>query len=632
MYIQDFFQGVSFDSYKYFGAHPLASDQTDSEGFVYRVFAPNAKGVLLCGDFNNWDRIMMDREDTGVWTLEVPNARAGDLYKYKILQEDGREVFRADPYGFRMETPPRTASKTHLLGQDFTWSDEAWMAKRDKGFDQPVNIYELHFGSWRTRKEIYERWYNYRDLPELLIPYLKEHGFTHVELMPLAEHALYRSWGYQVSGFFAVTSRYGSPEDLMYFVNEMHKADIGVIMDFVPVHFITDDFSLKQFDGTALYEYDSHDLELSEWGTANFNLRKHETQSFLQSNANFWLEEFHMDGLRYDAISNAIYWQGNATQGVNEGALYFLRKINQGLNARHAGVMLIAEDSSSFPRVTGDPEFSGLGFDYKWDLGWMHDTLDFMKLHPDQRHRHYHEISFSMMYFYSENYILPFSHDEVVHGKATISQRMWGLYADKFRQLRTLYMYMFTYPGKKLNFMGNELAHFREWDEDKEMDWFLLDYPMHAQFSDYFKTVSKLYTENPVYYSAEMRPQGFRWLNVSSEDLLVYAYERISADGKDKHIVVLNMSGVHHGALPVGYDKPVLVEEVLNTDSLDWGGGGEVNEGVIASSEEEFRGSPHSFRIKLSHFAGAVFRVLDPDEESEDATQRRDDKGDSKKQ
>lgn len=623
MHVQQFFQGTGFDSYRYFGAQPLSEDNDDG-GFIFRVYAPNARGVVLHGDFNNWAGVMMERLDSGVWIGEVPEARAGDLYKYKIMQEDGREVYRADPFGYRMEMPPRTASKTHLLGQGFEWTDDEWMASRTDGMDQPVNVYELHLGSWRMRDNIHERWYNYREIAELLIPYVKDHGFTHVEVMPLAEHALYASWGYQVSGFYAVTARYGTPEDLMYFINEMHRAGIGVIMDFVPIHFITDDFSLKRFDGTALYEYDAHDIEISEWGTANFNLRKHETQSFLQSNANFWLKEFHIDGLRYDAISNAIYWQGNASRGVNEGALYFLRKINQGLHARHPGVMLIAEDSSSYPRVTGDPEFGGLGFDYKWDLGWMHDTLNFMKLHPDQRAQYYGEISFSMMYFYSENFMLPLSHDEVVHGKATIAQRMWGLYADKFRQLRTLYLYMFTYPGKKLNFMGNELGHFREWDEEKPLDWFLLDYPMHRRFNEYFKTVSKLYTENPVYYSNEMSPDGFRWLEVDSPDMLIFVFERISADEKDRYITVLNMSGIHHGALPVGYDKAVTVQEVMNTDDEAWGGSGEVNgTELIRSSEEEFRGMPHSFKIKLSHFAGAVFKVVETvesvDEEEGDA-------------
>ena len=516
--------------------------------------------------------------------------------------------------------PPRTASKIHLLGKSFEWSDAEWMAKRTDGKDQPVNIYELHLGSWRTRDDIHERWYNYREIVELLIPYVIDHGFTHVEVMPLAEHALYASWGYQVSGFFATTTRYGTPEDLMYFINELHRAGIGVIMDFVPVHFISDDFSLKRFDGSPLYEYDSQDIELSEWGTANFNLRKHQTQSFLQSNANFWLKEFHIDGLRYDAISNAIYWQGIESRGVNEGALFFLRKINKGLHDRHKGVMLIAEDSSSYPKVTDDPDAGGLGFDYKWDLGWMHDTLNFMKLHPDQRHDYYNNITFSMMYYYNENFILPLSHDEVVHGKATIAQRMWGLYADKFRQLRTLYMYMFTYPGKKLNFMGNEIAHFREWDEDKSMDWFLLDYPAHTQFNEYYKTVSKLYTNNAVYYSGDHKPESFRWLISDSADMLIYAFERISADGNERYITVLNMSGVHHGALPIGYDKPVTVQEVINSDDKEWGGAGAINgDTLIRSVKEEFHGKPYSFRVTLSHFAGAVFKITDIEDEPKEA-------------
>ena len=462
MDFQKFLSGGIFDAYEYFGAH------MGKDGVTFRIYAPNAGKVELQGDFNGWVlEELKPGKESGVFECVMRGAEAGMYYKYCITDRQGRSVMHCDPYGMLMELRPGFASR--IVDRTYRFQDQAWMKQRDKNYNRPMNIYELHAGSWRKKED--NTWYNYEELAESLIPYLKRMGFNYIEFLPLSEHPADCSWGYQNTGFFAPTSRYGSPRQLKKLIDTCHQNGIGVITDFVPVHFATDDYGLLNFDGTPLYEFPHPDTAYSEWGTMNFMHSRGEVRSFLQSAADYWLTEFHFDGIRMDAISRAIYWNGDPARGVNEKAVEFLRNMNAGLHKRHPSVMLIAEDSTDFPKVTAPTEYDGLGFDYKWDMGFMNDTLRFFQTAPVYRPYDYHNLSFSMMYFYSDLFLLPFSHDEVVHGKATIIQKMWGDYEFKFPQVKVFYAYLYTHPGKKLNFMGNEFGQFRERDENRQQDW-----------------------------------------------------------------------------------------------------------------------------------------------------------------
>lgn len=606
--MRDYLQGHATAAYRFFGAHP------DSNGCQFRVYAPKARRVWLICSHNGWEPIPMDYDFSGFYALYAPGAAPGDMYKFRIEQADGRIVDKADPYGVQMELRPKTASIINRL-DGFKFTDAVWMHKRDIGYNIPLNIYELHCGSWRQKphdpnqKEDFG-WLNYRELAKQLIPYLKENHFTHVELLPLSEHPFDGSWGYQVSGFYAVTSRYGTPQDFMAFVDACHANGIGVILDFVPVHFVTDEFSLIRFDGTPLYEYEEQDIAYSQWGSCNFDYYKPTVRSFLISAACFWLEHYHVDGLRMDAISNVLYWQGDMSRGINIGGVQFLKELNYQIKQRFPNVMLIAEDSTNFLKVTAPVHYDGLGFDYKWDMGWMNDTLDFFRMPPAQRCSRYHQLSFSMMYFSSELYLLPFSHDEVVHGKATIMQKMWGNYQVKFPQCRTLYAYMFTHPGKKLNFMGNEIGHFREWDEKVEVDWFLQKYPLHDSFHQYFRRLCQLYQTMPALYMNEYDPTAFSWLEVDAPEACVYAYRR-SANGQTV-ITVLNLSDRSYAPFYVGVDAPCAMREVLNSDAFCWSGEGMVNEGVITTEKKAHKGRSYRFAVKLAPFSASILEVIPP--------------------
>ncbi|WP_343208711.1 1,4-alpha-glucan branching protein GlgB [Anaerolentibacter hominis] len=600
--LKDFYEGNSFTAYEYFGAHPDV--QNEEAGVVFRVCAPRAEKVELVGDFNGWEPFEMSLNEAGAHTYFVPGAKEGQMYKYRIHGQDGRMVYKSDPYGFLMEEPPKNASVITSLDH-FRFTDGQWMKSRSLNFDKPMSIYEIHFGSWRQKED--GSWYSYEELAELLIPYLKENHFTHVELLPLNEHPLYASWGYLVSCFFSVTSRYGTPEQFMSFVNTCHKNKIGVIMDFVPGHFVTDDFGLLKFDGQPLYEYDAEDVAYNEWGSCNFNYFRGETSSYLKSAANFWLEKFHVDGLRMDAVSNILYWQGDSRRGENEGGVHFLKTMNEGLHKRNKNVMLIAEDSTTFPDVTRPVADGGVGFDYKWDMGWMNDTLEYMKIPPEYKKDHYYKLSFSMMYFYSERFLLSLSHDEVVHGKATILQKMWGDYDAKFPEGRVFYLYMFTHPGKKLNFMGNEIGHFREWDEKAEMDWNLLGFPLHDEFHRYWKDLNEFYVKSPVLYEKEYDPNSFRWLVVDSPEESVFIYER-----KNKHgslIIVLNMSDRHYKKFKFGYDKPVSITQVFNSNVKKYGGTGRRRLKPVETEKESYKMWKYSMEIDIPPFTGLIYDV-----------------------
>ena len=453
---QDFYDGKLFDAYRYMGAHK------DGDKIRFVTYAPRASRISIIGEFNDWNEEFMEQDaQSGFFLFYSDKAKEGQMYKYCIYGPDGNRQEHCDPYGFEMELRPGACSIIRDI-TTYRFNDRSWMQMRSVGMEDAINIYEMHMGSWRMNKKDENGWYQYDEIAKMLVPYLKQNNYTHVELMPLSEHPFDGSWGYQNTGFFAPTKRYGTPDKLMKFVDMMHQAGIGVIMDFVPVHFAVDGYGLKLYDGTPLYEYDNKDTGESEWGSCNFIHSRREVQCFLQSAANYWLEEYHFDGIRMDAVSRLIYWQGDESRGVNDTAIDFLKAFNLGLKQRHPTAMLIAEDSTAYPGVTEPVWKGGLGFDYKWDLGWMHDTLEYFQTGPEYRSRDYHKLTFSMVYFWNERYMLEYCHDEVVHGKATILQKMYGDYEDKFPQARAMYMYMMIHPGKKLNFMGNEFGH-PEW-------------------------------------------------------------------------------------------------------------------------------------------------------------------------
>lgn len=589
MDMHEFYMGNVFDAYEFFGAHPTP------DGTAFRTFAPSADRITIIGEWNNWQEENMIK-DGHVWSYFSARAKKGQMYKYVIYSSLGR-VEHCDPYGFAMELRPNFASIITDL-DEYKFTDSEWLEKRSKNYNEPLNIYEVHLGSWHTDPDNENGWYSYSDIADKLIKYVKKHHYTHIEFMPLSEHPADCSWGYQNTGFFAPTSRYGTPAQLMKLIDKCHKNDIGVIMDFVPVHFAIDGYALAKYDGTCLYEYPDSDVTISEWGTCNFIHSRREVCCFLQSAANYWLEKYHFDGLRMDAISRAIYWQGKPERGVNKCTVDFLKKMNSGLHALHPTAMLIAEDSTAFPKVTAPVEYDGLGFDYKWDLGWMNDTLDYFRTPPAERKYHHGKITFSMQYFYNELYLLPISHDENVHGKATVIQKMWGDYDVKFPQARAFYMYMYSHPGKKLNFMGGEFAQFREWDETREQDWDMLKYPLHDSFLRYMTDLEKLYTTRPSLYNGEYNPDCFKWILPDESDRSVFAYKRCAEN--ETTICLLNFSDKEQN-ITIPADGLTDLKELINSDSNIYSGETEVKRSV------KIKPAGGEFSVKLSPFSGRLF-------------------------
>lgn len=588
----DFYKGNSFDAYEYMGAH------IENGGVMFRTYAPNAVKVELVGEFNDWVGTNMQCADSNFFEIFVPDAKVGMMYKYRIYRRDGRVIDHSDPYGFGMELRPKTASIIRDLSK-YKFHDQRWLKKRNDCKNGPLNIYEIHLGSWRKKGGGETDWYSYSEIADLLIPYVKENGYNYIEFMPLSEHPADASWGYQNTGFFSPTSRYGTATELMELVDKCHKNDIGVIMDFVPVHFAVDDYALACYDGTTLYEYPSADVGYSEWGSCNFMHSRGEVQSFLKSAANYWIKEYHFDGLRMDAIRNMIYWNGDDTRGINENGVRFLQSMNSGLKSMYPDIMLFAEDSTQYRGITKSKREGGLGFDYKWDMGFMNDTLSYFQGATDDRKREYHKLTFSMMYFYTEDYILPFSHDEVVHGKATIIMKMNGDYSLKFPQARALYMYMYAHAGKKLNFMGNEFAQFREWDEKREQDWDLLKYPNHDAFHNYIKDLNNLYLTSPALW-ADYDESGFKWIDCHRESRCIYAFER--AGGAQRIMALFNLSDTRVSGFRVKIQDAAELTLLMCGDEERYGGHAKYDGKVYKIKDGETY-------VDIPPFCGMLFEI-----------------------
>ena len=613
-----FHQGTNFYAYEYLGAH------FDGEKITFRVWAPNAEFVSVCGDFNDWNRDadpMTRITERGVWELTLPASRVamGQCYKY-CIRNRGRELLKADPYGFSMQRPPETASLICNIG-GYTWRDDDWLTYRKSHFDrtnclsQPINIYEMHLGSWKKHAD--GSYYSYAEIAGDLAPYLKQMGYTHVELMPVSEHPFDGSWGYQVCGYYAPTSRFGTPQDFMAFVDAMHEAGIGVILDWVPAHFAKDAHGLYEFDGQPLYEYQGWDrIEHEGWGTRRFDVGREEVQSFLISNAIYWLKEYHIDALRVDALASMLYldydkrpgeWVPNV-YGDNKclEAIAFFQKMNGYLAANYPDIMTIAEESTSWANITGF-ENNGLGFSYKWNMGWMNDTLSYVQEDPLWRSYHHEKMNFSILYSFSENYVLPISHDEVVHGKKSLLDRMAGEYETKFAGARTYLTYMMTHPGKKLLFMGSEIGMFREWDHDGEIEWFLLNYDMHAKYQLFISRLNQFYLQNPTLWSADADPASFVWIDPDNREQSIFSYRRIGQNGEEL-LVYLNFLPVACENFLAAVPEKGEYQEVFNSDATEFGGNGCQNLGALKTTPCAFREYEHAINITLPAMSAVILK------------------------
>lgn len=571
--ITEFINGQSCRAYEALGAV-----KTD-KGIRFSTYAPHARNVELC---LNGDILPMERDQRGVWTT-VCAAKEGDIYQYVITTPTLEKHYRSDPFAVYSEVRPQNASVVYDI-DSYSWNDDEWLSKRDKCYEKPMNIYEVHFGSWRIKegKEETERFYTYEEMIYLLIPYVKEMGYTHIELLPLTEYPYDGSWGYQVSGYFSATSRYGDPRGLMKFIDACHEEGIGVILDFVPVHFVRDFYALHIYDGGFLFESDNEYDRYSEWGTALFDYSKPHVLSFVKSSVNFWIEKYHVDGLRYDAVANLIYRHGHTDDAVNDSGIWFLKNTNYTIQKMHPDVMLFAEDSTNYTKVTAPVEFGGLGFDYKWDLGFMNDTIDYIKTPPYERRNHHNKMTFSMSYFYNDLFILPYSHDEVVHGKKTMVDKVFGSQQEQFATIRTLYTFQFTHPGKKLNFMGNELGEYLEWRDEKELGWNLLTYPIHDSLHEYVKALHKLYLEQPALYKSDYNSTSFRWIDADNKNQSIYAFRRSDPSGKTLYMV-FNFSGSYQN-YSLSVEQNGAYKELLNSDRDIYSGSNCINSGLYTTN------------------------------------------------
>ena len=618
-----FGQGTHYEIYKLMGAHP--TKQKGKDGVYFAVWAPRAQEVAVVGDFNGWDpneNIMKCDNDMGIYQLFIPGVKSGDLYKFCITSPSGELLYKADPYANYAEKRPGNASRVYDI-TNFKWNDSVWMKNR-QNYDvnkHAMSIYEVHPGSWRKHPQNEhdeDGFYNYRELAHSLAEYVKDMGYTHVELMGIAEHPFDGSWGYQVTGYYAPTSRYGTPADFQYFVNYMHKNKIGVILDWVPAHFPKDAHGLADFDGTPTYEYaDPRKGEHPDWGTKVFDYEKNEVKNFLIANALFWMEQYHIDGLRVDAVASMLYldygrengqWVPNKYgENKNLEAIEFFKHLNTVVLGRNKGTVMIAEESTAWPKVTAHPEEGGLGFSLKWNMGWMHDFLEYMKLDPYFRQYNHHKMTFSLTYAYSENYVLVLSHDEVVHLKCSMINKMPGLGQDKIENLKVGYSYMLGHPGKKLLFMGQEFGQYREWSEARELDWYLTAESSHRELRDYVKELLKMYKKYPALYATDHKEGAFEWINADDACRSIYSFIRKSPTGRNNLLFVINCTPVARDDYRVGVPKKKQYRLVLNSKDPKFGGDVPVEKTVYMAQKKECDGREFSFAYPLPAYGVAVF-------------------------
>ena len=633
-----FHAGTNNRAYDFLGAHRGA----DGDFVTFRVWAPHARGVSVIGDFNDWDdraAVMQKLPESDVWECAVPEVMVYDNYKYRIWCDDGTVRDKADPFAFHSETRPGTASKFYEM-DGYRWKDAAWQQKKasHNPYESPMNIYEVHAGSWKQHDD--GNFYSYRDLAESLVPYVKDMGYTHIELMPLSEYPFDGSWGYQVTGYFSATSRYGTPHDLMYFIDTCHQNDIAVILDWVPAHFPKDAFGLADFDGRACYEYeDPRKGEHKDWGTKVFDYGRKEVVSFLMSSATFWLDRYHIDGLRVDAVASMLYldygrehgqWVPNRYGGnENLEAVDFLRTLNALVFRDFPGVLMIAEESTAWPLVSKPTDIGGLGFNFKWNMGWMNDVLKYFSLDGLSRKYNHNLLTFSFFYAFSENFVLPISHDEVVHGKCSLIGKMPGSYDEKFAGVRSFLGYMMAHPGKKLTFMGQEFGQFIEWKYDTGLDWLLLDYEKHRQLQDFVRALNRLYQKTPALWEIDYGWEGFAWCVSDDIDNSVIAFRRMDKQGGEI-VCVCNFTTVERQKYTFGVEKEGVYEVLLNSDDAAFGGGGRGTKQRVTSKHAPMHGYQHSITVDLPGLSALYLRYK-PKPEKKPAAKKKAEKKPAKK-
>jgi 1,4-alpha-glucan branching enzyme len=617
-----FGEGTWLRAWEKMGGRPAV--QQGIAGFAFVVWAPNARGVSVVGDFNRWDgreHPMLSLGASGMWEVFIPSLPVGTLYKFEIHPKVGPPFTKADPFALAAELPPRTASITSDLGHHL-WHDAAWMQARQERsvLETPMSVYEMHPGSWRRNPDEGHRSLSWRELADELIPYVRDLGFTHIELLPIAEHPFDGSWGYQVTGYFAPTSRHGTPDDFRFFVDQCHVNGIGVILDWVAGHFPKDAHGLAKFDGSSLFEHDDpRQGEHQDWGTLIFNYGRHEVRNFLVTNALFWLQSFHIDGLRVDAVASMIYLDYSRQEGAwvpnryggreNLEAIDFLRELNTLTHAHHPGTVTLAEESTAFPAVSRPTWVGGLGFTFKWNMGWMHDILTYVGKDPLYRRWEHQHLTFSMLYAFNENFVLPFSHDEVVHGKRSMMDKVPGDIWQKAATLRTLYAFMFTHPGKKLLFMGCEMGAWREWDHNDSLEWDLLKQPVHAGIKQFVTDVNHLYRASPALYEVDFEPSGFSWIDCNDFESSIISFIRRAKDTSDFLVVVLSWTPVVRAEYRVGVPVAGFYQEVLNSDSALYGGSNVGNAGGVPSEAVEAHGHAQSLSLTIPPLGALVFRL-----------------------
>jgi len=611
-----FHQGTLYKSYQMMGAHLREED--GKKGVRFTVWAPNARSVGVAGDFNQWDgerHAMQKVEESGLWTLFIPGLEEGEKYKYQIRTHYGETLLKADPYAFYAELRPRSASVVYSL-EGYKWHDRGWLERRKQQavYDRPVNIYEVHLGSWKQKQD--GSFYTYRELAHELVDYAVEMGYTHLQLLPIMEHPYDGSWGYQTTGYYAVTSRYGTPHDFMYFVDCCHQKGLGVILDWVPAHFCRDGHGLSNFDGTRLYEAE----ELYGWGTMRFDYGRPEVMSFLISNAVFWFDVYHVDGLRVDAVASMLYldygkgpgqWQPNKYGGNgNLEAIALLKKLNETVFAYFPNVLMVAEESTEWPFVTGPTYVGGLGFNYKWNMGWMNDVLVYMQKDPIYRSWHHNLLTFSFLYAFSENFVLPMSHDEVVHGKKSLIDKMPGDYWQKFANLRVFLGYMMSHPGKKLLFMGGELAQFIEWRYYEGLEWNLLDFEMHRKFHHYVKSLNLMYRKLRALWEQDHGWEGFEWIDCHNNSQSILLFMRKGKKREDDLLVLCNFTPQYYEGFRIGAPAGGIYEEIFNSDLEDYGGSGQRNADLLETEKVPWHNRPYSLEIKVPPLAFVLFKQI----------------------